>query len=345
MEELLQRAPVTPPKKGKEILAKIIQMSKRGMLFDIGWKSYAVLGELETGQLSSYSSYLKEGDSVLVRIVVEEAKEGYPVVSMRSFFDKGKWEILREKYKNEEDIEVLCGNYGKGGVFIEFMGIRGVIPKIQLTQEYMTRPESMEGQRIKVRVLEVDPEKNRLVVSQKAAVHDISHKDTKKKFDAIKVGDIYKAKVIGFSEFGAFCEVNGIEGLIHISEISWTKVINAKKFLTVGSEIDVMVVEKNTENLKLNLSIKRLQNDPWKEVEQKYPKDKEIKGEVVRRERYGYIVRLEEGIEGLIHISKFTGTEELEVGKEVTVYIEKIDTKQRRISLIPAQFEKPVMYR
>ena len=99
------------------------------------------------------------------------------------------------------------------------------------------------------------------------------------------------------------------------------------------------------DNLKLNLSIKRLQKDPWEGVEEKYPKDKQIKGEVVRREKYGYIVRLEPGIEGLIHISKITGAESIEVGKAIEIYIEKVDAKQRRISLILAAEDKPVMYR
>jgi ribosomal protein S1 len=314
-------------------------------MFDIGWKSYAVLGNLEAQEIGSYLPYMKTGDKVPVRIVVEESKDGYPVVSMRAFFDKGKWSILEEKQKNEEEIEVVCGEYGKGGVFISFMGIRGVIPKIQLTEDLLKDPEKLIGQKIKVKVLEVDKAKNRLVVSQKAAALGISYKELKGDFDEIEVGKTYKAKVIGFSEFGAFCEVHKIEGLIHISEISWQKVSDPKKYLKVGDEVDVVVVEKNTENLKLNLSIKRLQQDPWEGVEAKYPKDKQLKGEVVRKEKYGYIVRLEPGIEGLIHISKITGGETIEVGKEIEVYIEKVDPKQRRISLILAQEDKPVMYR
>jgi ribosomal protein S1 len=264
---------------------------------------------------------------------------------MRSFFEDGKWNILIEKHKDEKEIEVVCGEYGKGGVFIEFMGIRGVIPKIQLTEEYLRDPEQLIGKKIKVKVLEVDRDKNRLVVSQKASVLGISYKDIKKKFDEVEIGKIYKAKVIGFSDFGVFCEVNKIEGLIHISEISWQKVSNPRKFLNVGDDIDVMVVEKNEDNLKLNLSIKRLEQDPWESIEERYPKDKEVKGEIVRKEKYGYIVRLEPGIEGLIHISKVTGHESIEIGKPITVYIEKIDVRQRRISLVFALVDKPVVYR
>ncbi|PJB88038.1 hypothetical protein CO083_03895, partial [Candidatus Roizmanbacteria bacterium CG_4_9_14_0_8_um_filter_34_12] len=128
----------------------------------------------------------------------------------------------------------------------------------------------------------------------------MSQKDLKKKFDAIKEGKIYRAKVLGASEFGVFCEVDGVEGLIHISEISWEKVSSAANHVTVGDIINVYMVEKNEKDLKLNLSLKRLTLDPWSKTEEKYPKDKEVEGEVVRKEKYGYFIRLEPGVEGLI---------------------------------------------
>lgn len=345
MDQLLSSQNIQPPHKGQVVDAKIVNVSKKGIIFDIGWKSYAVLGQLESQDLGSYLAYLKEGDTVPVKVVVEEAKDGFPVVSMRAFFEKGKWDILEEKHKNEEEIEVMCGDYGKGGVFIEFMGVRGVIPKIQLTDDLIREPEKLAGQKLRVKVLEVDKEKNRLVVSQKASALNISYKDIREKFDSIKIGGKYQAKVIGFSDFGAFCEIEKIEGLIHISEISWQKVSDPRKYLKIGDVVDVVVVEKNTENLKLNLSMKRLEHDPWEAIDARYPKDKEVRGTVVRRERYGYIVRIEPGIEGLIHVSKLKGDEELAMDKDITVYIEKIDARNRRISLVLGLDDKPVMYR
>lgn len=345
MGDLLKTTTFTPPKKGVEIDAKIISVSKKGLTFDLGWKSYAVLGELEVQELGPFLTHLKPGDTVRARVVVEESKEGYPVVSMKRFFDKGRWDIIEEKFKNEGELEVMCGDYGKGGVFIDFMGIRGVIPKIQLMQEYIDNPQKLKGRHLKTKVLEVDRLKNRLVVSQKAAELGISYKSIKKKFDQIILGKSYKAVIIGFSEFGVFCEVEKIEGLIHISEISWAKVSDPSTYLKVGSKIDVVVVEKNEDNLKLNLSIKRLSPDPWEQLEKKYSKDKAIKGEIIRKERYGYIVRLEPGIEGLIHISKITDGGELKIGSTVSVYIENIDKKNRRISLVLVPVERPVVYR
>src|SRR3990167_7354232 len=302
MDALLAKQTITSIKKGQEVDARIVGISKKEVLFDIGAKANAVLGDRETREISTYLPYLKEGDSVRARIISEESKEGFPVVSLRNFFDKGKWNILIAKKEKEEEVEVMCGEYGKGGVFIDFMGIRGVIPKIQLTDQYLASPEKLIGQKIKV-------------------------------------------KVLGVSEFGIFCEVDGVEGLVHISEISWEKVSDISSFAKPGEMIEVMVVEKNTQDLKLNLSIKRLSFDPWKEIEKKYPKDKEVKGEIVRHERYGYFVRLEPGVEGLIHTSKLTGGETLEVGQTVKAYIERVSKTARRLSLVLPQKAKPVTYR
>jgi len=345
MAKLLKKNPPKKIKKGEEIKAKIVSISKKKALFDIGGKTLAFLGEKEIPQLSLYIPYLKEGDEIKVTVITEESRNGFPVVSLQKFFNKGKWEILEEKKQKEEIIEVICGEYGKGGVFVDFMGIRGVIPTIQLTEPYIKEPEKLEGQKIKVKILEVNKAKNRLVVSQKAAATGLSQKELKERFEKIKEGEKYKAKVISISDFGIFCEINGVEGLVHISEISWEKVTEPSSYASSGQIIDVVVVEKNEKDFKLNLSIKRLTPDPWEKIEEKYPKDKLIEGEVIRKEKYGYFVKLEPGIEGLIHISKLKGDEQIKIGERIQVYIERINKKTRRLSLILPPTTKPIFYR
>jgi ribosomal protein S1 len=331
--------------KNVEINAKIVSLAKNNILFDLGGKALAVLGDRETREIGTYLPYLQVGESILVRVISPESKDGYPVVSLSKFFDTGKWKILIDKKAAEETIDVICGDYGKGGLFVDFMGVRGVIPKIQLIAEHMASPEKLTGQRIKVKVLEVDEVKNRLVVSEKAVHSSMSNKELEKQFAEIEVGKSYDALVLGTSEFGIFCEVHGVEGLIHISEISWEKVHDASLFVQNGETVPVFVVEKNQTDMKLNLSLKRLTQDPWGNIEETYPKDKLIDGEVVRKERYGYFVRLAPGIEGLIHISKLRGNENLNVGQKVQVYVERINTPERRMSLVLPDGQKPVLYR
>jgi len=345
MDQLLKSSQIATIKKGKEIEATIVSFSKKGIIFDIGGKSQALLGTREVKELSTYLPYLKEGMKMKVRVVSEEARDGYPVVSLQKFFDRGKWDILRAKKNSEEMIDIVCGDYGKGGLFIDFMGIRGIIPKIQLVEKNSDKPENLIGQKIKVKILEVDQEKNRLVVSQKAAVFNISNKELTDRFDRIKVGKEYSAKVLGVSDFGIFCEIDRVEGLVHISEISWEKVSSAANYAQQGNTIKVMVVEKNPKNMKLNLSLKRLLKDPWESIEELYPKDKEIDGEVIRKEKYGYFVRLDQGIEGLIHISKLTGNEEYKIGQKIKVFVERINKTVRRMSLLLPQTARPVTYR
>ncbi len=345
MELLLQKTSLPAVRKGEKVQAKIVELSRKSAKFDIGAKTYAILGSKEGRDLTLFYPYLKVGQVVPAVVVSEESRDGYPVVSLKEFFSDGRWQILKEKKEKEEDIEVIAGEYGKGGIFVNFMGIRGVIPKIQLTPEYIKNPEKLANKRVKVKVLEVDKEKNRLVVSQKAAALHISRKELKKRFDKIKTGKKYKAKVINVSEFGIFCEIDKVEGLVHISEISWEKVDDPSKFAKPGDEIEVVVTEKNEKDLKLNLSIKRLTEDPWKDIEKRFPKDKEFEGIVIRKESYGYFVKLDKGIEGLIHISKLSKDAQLKIGEKIKVYIEKLDTKRRKISLLLEQTKKPITYR
>lgn len=345
MEALLKKESKKTLKKGDEIETTIISVSKKGVVFDINAKAYAVLGRNEQKEITTYLPYLKPGQKIKAIVVSPESKDGYPVVSLRRFFEKGKWEILKQKKEKEEPIEVVCGEYGKGGIFVDFMGVRGVIPKIQLTDEYIHHPEKLFGQKIKVKILEVNEEKNRLVVSQKAAILNISQKELEERFNKIEINKKYKARVLSVSMFGIFCEVDKVEGLVHISEISWEKVANPSLYTKPGEVIDVLVIEKNKKDLKLNLSIKRLTADPWENFEEKYPKDKEIEGEVVRKEKYGYFVRLEPGVEGLIHASKLKGDEDLKIGQKIKVYVERVNLKNRRLSLILPQKTIPVTYR
>ncbi len=331
--------------KNLDVEAKIVALSKNSAWFDVGGKALAVLGDKETKELGAYLPYLKAGEMIKVRIISPESREGYPVVSLSRFFDGGKWKILLDKKGSEEAIDVACGEYGKGGLFIDFMGVRGVIPKIQLLPEYMDSPERLTGQRIKVKVLEVDEQKNRLVVSQKAVMSKFSNKDLAKQFAEIEVGKAYDAHVLGTSEFGIFCEVMGVEGLVHISEISWEKVTSASSFVRAGETIKVSVVEKNENDMKLNLSLKRLTPDPWSDIEDRYPKDKMIEGEVIRQERYGYFIKLAPGVEGLVHISKLRGSENFEVGQKIQVYVERISVPERRMSLVLPDTQKPLLYR
>jgi ribosomal protein S1 len=245
----------------------------------------------------------------------------------------------------------------QGGLLIDLMGLKGFLPISQLAPEHMPKNtedrlraaeelKELVGQELSLKVITVIPRANKLILSERGDATPSGN--MKELLEKYAVGQVVPGVVSGIADFGIFVKFVDnpeIEGLVHISEISWEKVTDVAPLVTVGEDIDVAVVEKNEEDLKLNLSIKRLAHDPWETIEEKYPKDREVDGEVVRHERYGYFVRLEPGIEGLIHSSKLSGTEHYEVGQKIKAFIDRVNKQSRRLSLIPHQSEKPVMYR
>ena len=161
----------------------------------------------------------------------------------------------------------------------------------------------------------------------------------------IKQRDILKGVVSGIASFGIFIEIDGLEGLVHISEIAWEKVDNPASIYKIGDKVEVMVLDINNEEGKLNLSIKRLTPDPWKNILDRYPIESTISGKVLRSAPYGYFIQLEPGIEGLLHVSKIIPGQEPKIGDKLECLVERIDTVRRKISLTLVPKEKPVGYR
>ena len=203
----------------------------------------------------------------------------------------------------------------------------------------------MISKKIKVKVLEVDQSLNRLVLSQKASSLGISPEVMKEKLNKVKTSDVLKGTISGVAPFGLFVDVDGLEGLVHISEIAWEKVMNPSSLYKINDKVEVMVIDVNQGEGKLNLSIKRLTPDPWKNILDRYPRDSTISGKIVRLAPYGAFVQLEIGIEGLIHVSKIPTGEEPKVGQAVECIVENVDEVKRKISLTFVPKEKPVGYR
>lgn len=253
--------------------------------------------------------------------------------------------MLAEKKKSGDDIEVTALEVSKGGLLVDWQNLRGFIPATQLDSAFSSNPAVLIGKKVKVKVLEIDPSINRLVLSQKAASLGISPDVLKDKLAKIKINNTLKGIISGIAPFGLFIDIDGLEGLVHISEIAWEKVENPNELYKVGEKTEVVVLEVNKDEGKLNLSIKRLTPDPWKNILDRYPVDSTINGKVVRIAPYGAFINLETGIEGLIHISKIPGGSEPKVGDKVECIVEKVDPVKRKISLTPVPTQKPVGYR
>lgn len=341
MEELLKQEGVElwGLKKGQDVRGKITSIKNRAIYIDIGGKTDAVVGGKEYEFVKDYATDLKVGDEIEVQVKQPENDRGQILVSIRGAASGYGWNYFKEKEKSEGEVTVFGKELNRGGiVVIAPFGFFGFIPGSQIGGKYDGDPEKMIGKKVKTRVLEVDQLKNRLVFSERLVSEPGKVGEEANAIDNLAVGEVFEAEIMRVEPFGIFVRLEiernevklRLEGLVHISEISWEKVDNVTGIFKPKDKIKVKLINKD--DGRLQFSIKRLTDDPWLGIEDKYPKDKETDGTVVRVAAYGALVRLEMGIEGLVHISKL-GNTNLKEGDKVTVYIESIDVAKRKISL------------
>lgn len=355
MEELLSLTgySLKGVKKGDVVTGKITRVSAKEIAVDIGGKTEGVVIDRELENYRDALMALKPGDTVVTQVIVAENDRGQSVLSLRrSIFEK-RWGELAEKQKSGEAVEVVLKEPVRGGVLVDFGGLRGYIPQSQLESALARQLDKVTNRKIQVKVVEVDRETNRLVFSQRQAAEGETLAKQKELFDALTVGDTLPATISGVVPFGAFAKLkvtkdaveHEVEGLIHISEIAWEKVDDPNKYLKVGDTLKVKVISADPATGKLTLSLKQLLPDPWDHVLDMFEKDSTVRGTVSRVSPYGIFVTLSSGIEGLIHISKMAPGEEPKVGDEITCMVEDVKPDQRKISLSMALKEKPIGYR
>ena len=350
MGELLSSTGYTIPslRRGQEVHGKIISISKNDVLIDVGGKSEGILAGRELAASRDLFVTLKPGDKIDATVIHPENDAGQVVLSLRKFTGDKRWQDLEEKRKEGGDIEVMPLEVNRGGIICEYFGLRGFLPASQLSQTG-GKLEDLIGKNITVRVIEVDRNTNRLIFSQKQPGKQDLEK-LLKKLSKVKIGEKYQGIVTAVLPFGIFVEIDAdsqdkLEGLVHVSEISWEKIDDATGMFNVGDKLEVLVVAKEETSGRLNLSLKQLTPDPFVKASSKYSQDQQVKGAVSKITPYGVFVILEEGIECLVHISKIPPDVEYKEGQEVECTIESVDTASRKISLDPVVKKKPVLYR
>ncbi len=355
MEELLAKTGYTLKglKKGDTVTAVITRISAREIALDTGSKTEGVVMDKEIENYRDMLAKLKVGDTVTAQVVVAENDRGQSVLSIRKSLLEKRWATLADVQKNGEAIDVVLRDPVRGGVLVDYGGIRGYIPMSQLDTAVSKQLDKASGRRIKVKVIEVDSATNRLVFSQRAIAEEVTLARQKELLDVIPVEKTVEASITGVAPFGAFAKFevekagtkHEVEGLIHISEIAWEKVDDPNQYLKSGDKIKVKVIGVDEKTGKVTLSVKQLLPDPWEHVLDMFEKDSQVKGKVTRTSPYGIFVELTPGVEGLIHISKVIPGTEPKVGEEITCLVEDVKPDQRKISLSMALTEKPIGYR
>ena len=240
---------------------------------------------------------------------------------------------------NKEIISVKLVKSVNSGVIAAYKEISGFIPLSQLSDRYVENADEFLGQTVDVEVIKVDNKRNRAVFSRKAVLVDEKRKQIAEIWANLNVGDIVEGKVMRFTDYGAFVDIGGVDGLLHISEISWGKLKHPKEVLNIGDIINVKILALNEEKGKISLGLKQTQPEPWSLVGSKYEVGQVIEGKVVQIKDYGAFVELEAGLDGLVHISEIANrrvenvSDELELGKIITAKIMEIDVDRKRISL------------
>lgn len=334
-------------KKGQFVSGAVSSIAGKEVLIDFGGKTEGVVGEKEWEDVKGFVSKLKVGDKIEAMVISAENDRGQMVVSIRAAGNKYRWQNVKDLLKSGEAVNVRGIEVNKGGLLVDYDGLKGFIPGSQLSPEHSTDLGKLVNKSLLAKIIEVDQPQNRLIFSEKAVTGaaDLSKKleDVKSK---VKIGEKYVGKISAIMPYGVFVNLSaGPDGLVHISEISWEKVDNLNELFEVNQEVEVLVLGINENDGKLNLSIKQLLPDPWADLAKKYSTDKEVKGTVTRVSAYGVFVKLEDGVEGLIHISKVPAGTEYEVGESVKCTIESVDIKSHRISLIPVVTHKPIGYK
>lgn len=355
MEELLAQTSYTLKgvKKGDVVTGKITRISRKEITIDIGGKTEGVVIDRELETYRDMLMSLKVGDTVVAQVIVAENDRGQSVLSLRrSIFEK-RWAALAEKQKAGEIVDVTLKEPVRGGILVDYGGLRGYIPQSQLDGATVKGLDKMTNRRIQAKVVEVDRDTNRLVFSQRAVTEGAALAKQKEVLSVLTVDETVAATITGVVPFGAFAklkvtkdkEEHEVEGLIHISEIAWEKVEDVNQYLKTGDSVKVKVISIDEGTGKLTLSLKQLLPDPWEHVLDMFEKDTTVKGTVSRVSPYGIFVTLSPGIEGLIHISKISPGEEPKAGQEIQCIIEDIKPDQRKISLSMTLKEKPIGYR
>jgi ribosomal protein S1 len=326
----------------------VVRVDPDEVLVDVGAKAEGVISNKELGFRGEVDSVdLEPGQQIKVYVLQSENEEGNVVLSLRRARAETTWLTAAERQESGEILDADVREQNKGGLIVSVLGLRGFLPSSQVARAYSGNLDHLVGQRIPVKVLEVNRKRNRLIVSQKAAEDEDRARRRDDLFSRLQVGDSVKGTVSGLTTYGAFVDIGGADGLIHISELSWDRVSKVSDVLTVGDEVNVKVIKLDPEQSRISLSLRQLQQDPWEQVVQSLPVGSVVDAVVTKTKKYGAFLQIVPGIEGLLHISELSWdhvdkTEDvLKVGDQVQVKVIGLDTARRRISLSLKQLSNP----
>ena len=335
-------------KEGDLIKGVVVAVEVDSALVDIGYKSEGVvpLRELSREPVSSAKDVVKAGDELTLYVLKVEDDQGNIILSKKRADYEKAWASIREAFQQEKVVEAPVARHVKGGILVD-MGIWGFVPRSQIGSK-LRGNRSLVGENLRLKVIELDQENRKFTCSARKVEEEEKELRKSQVFTKIKEGDVITGKISRIVDWGVFVDVGGVDGLIHISELTWGALKHPSKFVSVGEDIKVKVLRVVPEEGKISLSLRQTEPDPWGKVELKYPVGSTAQGKVVKLGKYGAIVELEKGISGLVHISELADEkvnrpeEVVKLGDDVLVKVINLKKSDRRITLSmkPTELEK-----
>ncbi len=324
----------SPPRRGEIREATILQIDEREIIVDLGAKQDGIVPTQDLERMDdSLRESLATGASIPVYVVNPRDQNDNLIVSINMGLQRYDWEKARELLSSQDPVDVKVSGYNKGGALVRWNRLEGFIPSSHLVSAKMTadRREAMNeliGNTLGVKVIEVDQDRRRLIFSEREAQKEWRAKQKQKLLAELSIGDVINGVVTGLRDFGAFVNIGGADGLIHVSELAWHRVDHPRDILSIGEEIEVYVLNLDRETNRIALSRKRLLSDPWDEAQYRYHEGQLVEGQVTNVVDFGAFVALGDGLEGLLHLSEM-GDGAL---KEPYSYVQKGDHLSLRIS-------------
>jgi small subunit ribosomal protein S1 len=342
----------TQLRRGELVEGTVVLVDREEILVDIGGKMEAVIATSEI-QNERGEPTLHRGDHVSAVVIVPENAEGRPVISINRARAEIGWRDLQAKKDAEEVVTGEVVDHNKGGLIVSVDGVRGFVPLSQIVElrrggsdeEVEEKLRSMRGQMLYLKVIEMNRRRNRLILSERAAAQERRAQQKDRLLSELQAGEIRHGRVSSLTDFGAFVDLGGADGLIHLSELSWGQVQHPSQVLRVGQEVDVRVVGVDRENKKIALSLKQVEENPWTRIEQKYHVGDTVPARITKLAQFGAFAELEPGVEGLVHISELSDErithpkQVVREGEDVQLRIIKIDPQRHRLGLSLRQAE------
>ncbi len=340
------------PQRGEIRDGVVARITSTEILVDVGAKSEGIITgrELETLDEATRAS-LAVGQPVSVYILDPEDRGGNIVLSLTRAREEKDWRQAEELLGSQEVYSGLIAGFNKGGLIVKLGNVRGFIPASQLSTARRRRSEGGEtpeqkwgrmiGETTQVKVIEVDRSRNRLILSERAAAKETREAQKEQLLAEIKPGDVRRGHVISLADFGAFVDIGGADGLVHLSELAWKRVNHPNEVLKVGQEVEVTVLNVDRDRKRIGLSMKRREDDPWLIIKEKYKPGQLVAGTITKLTKFGAFARVEgeDDLEGLIHISELAEghidhpREAVSEGQSVTLRVVKVDPDKRRMGL------------